>query len=262
LTDKLIIFDYSGTLSLDAIEFSNPEKLISHLQESGLFELGVDNAALFWEIVNSTWEKGSTTQLGYKTVLEERFAELFPQKAAENRAKLIRSISKFVDAYLHHSRIENHWQSILRKLSQEKSTTVIIATDHYAEATEAIIKHLGKWGIKAAPFSANMEENFIIANSADMGVYKCSREFWQIVKNSLKQDFKQILIIDDFGVNEQPDDAYADAIKIKERRKFTEKILGTVFAAHVESIFFAERDKQIQAMIAETSAIIDQFLNN
>lgn len=301
MSDKLVIFDYSGTLSLDAVEFSRSDNLIRHLQESGLFALGVDNTAIFWDIVNSTWAKGSTTRLGYKTVLEERLAELFPQKAAQNKEELSRSVSVFVDAYLNYSRIDGHWQSILNKLSLDKSATVIIATDHYAEATAAIINHLKKWSIKAVPLTSLViptpriqritrrrrgddeaycayveeaddaagnvcqrmqggEDNFIVANSADMGVYKSGQQFWQVVKDSLRQNFNRILLIDDFGVNEQPDDAYADSVKISERRQMTEKILHNIFAADVQSIFFAVGDKQIKSMIAEASAIIDEFL--
>lgn len=303
MSDKLIIFDYSGTLSLDAVEFSRPDNLLRHLQKSGLFALGIDNTALFWEIVNSTWEEGSTTGLGYKAVLEGRIAELFPRKAVASRAEISQSVEKFVNAYLEYSRIDEHWRFILQKLSLEKSATIIIATDHYSEATNAIINHLEKWDIKAAPLTSDLmlpciqriarrqggggeaycayieesggeagnvsqrmrdgiEGKFIIANSADIGIYKCSRQFWQIVQNSLQQNFKHILLIDDFGRNEQPDDAYADSGKINERRQATEKIIYTVFETDVESIFFAVRDKQIEAMIAETSAIIARFLSN
>jgi hypothetical protein len=291
LSDKLIVFDYSGTLSLDAVAFSCPDNLIRHLQKSGLFALGIDNAEIFWEIVNSTWTKGSTTQSGYKAVLEERIAELFPQKAVSNRAEISRSAEKFVDAYLDHSSIDGHWRFVLQKLFLEKPATIIIATDHYAEATKAIINHLEKWNIQAEALKSDLVQpynrritrregggdeaycayvkegndetgngKFIVANSADMGVYKCSKRFWQIVKYYLKQNFNKILLIDDFGRNEQPDDAYADDVKIFERRQLTEKILHNLFAADVQSFFFSLQQKQTRAVIAETAAIIDRFL--
>ncbi|NTW07708.1 MAG: hypothetical protein HGA29_07685, partial [Syntrophaceae bacterium] len=96
MPDKLIIFDYSGTLSLEAVAFGRSDILMRHLLESGLFALGVDNAALFWNIVNETWQEGSTTGAGYKKVMCERIAELFGPKAAAKREEIARSVSKFV----------------------------------------------------------------------------------------------------------------------------------------------------------------------
>lgn len=260
MSDKLIIFDYSGTLSLEAAAFSRSDNLIGHLQKSGLFELGVDNAALFWEIVNATWEKGSTTRLGYKAVMQKRIAELFPQKAILGQAEIFRSVANFVDAYLDNSRIDEHWRLILQKLFLDKTVDVIIATDHYAEATEAIINHLARWDIQAVPLAAANQSNFVVANSADIGRHKAQQQFWQIVKNALRQNYNSVLLIDDFGQNEQPDDAYGDSTKINERRQMTVNILRTIFAADLESISFAVKGEQATEMIAETSAIIDRFL--
>jgi hypothetical protein len=260
LSGKLIIFDYSGTLSLGAVVFSRSDNLIGHLQKSGLFELGVDNAALFWSIVNATWLKGSTTRLGYKAVMQEYIAELFPQKAIAKQAEISRSVANFVDAYFDHSQIDKHWRLILQKLSLDKTVDVIIATDHYAEATAAVINHLARWDIQAVPLAAAVQSNFVVANSADIGRHKAHQQFWQTVKNVLRQNYNRVLLIDDFGQNEQPDDAYVDSIKINERRQRTVKILRNIFAADVESISFAVRDEQVRGMIAETLAIIDQFL--
>jgi hypothetical protein len=260
LPDKLIIFDYSGTLSIEAVAFGRTDNLLRHLHKSGLFELGVDNAALFWEIVNATWAKGSTTRLGYKKVMQERIAQLFPPKAIVKQAEISRSVANFVDAYLDHSRIDEHWRLILQKLSGDKSVDVIIATDHYAEATEAIINHLARWDIPAAPLAAANRSNFVVANSADLGRHKAQQQFWRKVKNGLQQDINRVLLIDDFGQNEQQEDAYVDSIKINERRQMTAKILRNIFAADVESIFFALKDEQAMGMISETSAIIDRFL--
>ena len=80
---------------MEAAAFSRSDNLIGHLQKSGLFALGVDNAALFWAIVNATWLKGSTTRLGYKTVMQERIAELFPQKAVVKQAEIIPERGEF-----------------------------------------------------------------------------------------------------------------------------------------------------------------------
>lgn len=260
MSGKLIIFDYSGTLSLEAVAFSRSDNLMGHLQKSGLYELGVDNTASFWDIVNATWAKGSTTRLGYKAVMQERIAQLFPERAIVKQAEISRSVAKFVDAYLDHSRIDKHWRLILQELYLDKSVDVIIATDHYAEATEAIINHLARWDIQAIPLTSYIHSNFIVANSADLGRHKAHPQFWRMVKNVLHLNCNRVLLIDDFGLNEQPEDAYVDSIKINERRQTTVKTLRDTFSADVESISFVVRDKQVKGMIAEISAIIDQFL--
>ncbi len=61
----LIVFDFSGTLSLTAVEFGKSEKLVPVLEKSGLVKLGVASEAFFWdEIVYPTWVEGSTTGRG------------------------------------------------------------------------------------------------------------------------------------------------------------------------------------------------------
>ena len=275
MSDKLIIFDYSGTLSLEAVAFGRSDILIHHLQKSGLSALGVDNTALFWKIVNETWPEGSTTHAGYKKVMRQRIAELFELKAVAKRKEITRSVSKFVDAYLDYSRIDERWRSILKKLSLDESVDVIIATDHYAEATGAIIDHLATWDIRAVPvtsgnvsgcFSKEMKgqtgagSNFFVANSADVGVHKAHVQFWRTVKKILQLNCRRILLVDDFGQNEQSADAYVDAEKINERTRMTQKILRDTFAADVQIIYFAAEEEQAMEMIAAAVKTIEQFL--
>jgi hypothetical protein len=148
--DKLIILDYSGTLSLEAPLFARPESLLCTLAESGLAAFGVTSPEIFWErIVNPTWIEGSTTQAGYKHVMAERIAalRLTPGASADEIAA---AASCFVERYLDHSRIDPHWRPLLMRLSENQNVGVIIATDHYAEATGKIIDELGAWGIPAA----------------------------------------------------------------------------------------------------------------
>jgi hypothetical protein len=262
LPDKLIIFDYSGTLSLEACAFARPANLLHHLQQSGLWALGVDSADLFWSIVNSTWQKGSTTSLGYKSVLQERIAQLFPPKALANQQEISRAVANFVDAYFDYSQIDEHWRVLLQKLSQDKSVKVIIATDHYAEATAAIIAHLGKWDIPAMPLTAGSQSSFIVANSADIGIHKNEQQFWQAVTNVSQLNYQRILLIDDFGQNEQQGDNYSDAHRIDSRRKKTIEMLYEVFNADVELFFFDTRDKQQNLLIAEAAQTIARFISD
>lgn len=275
MPDKLIIFDYSGTLSLEAVAFGRSDILLRHLRTSGLLALGLDNTDLFWKIVNETWPEGSTTRAGYKKVMRQRIAELFELKAFAKQEEIARSVSRFVDAYLDYSRIDERWRWILKKLSLDKSVDVVVATDHYAEATGAIIDHLAGWDIRAVPVTSGIVSgcfsketkgrtgagsNFIVANSADIGFHKAYAQFWLTVKNILQLDCRHILLVDDFGQNEQPADAYVDAEKINERTQMTQKILRDTFAADVHIIYFAAQEERATEMIAAAVKTIEQFL--
>ena len=74
---KLVIFDYSGTLSLESTLFARPDFLMKQLKESGLANLGIESPETFWgEIVNPTWQRGSTTSVGYKKVIGDRISAI------------------------------------------------------------------------------------------------------------------------------------------------------------------------------------------
>ena len=262
MPDKLIIFDYSGTLSLEMAAFARPDNLMQHLKSSGLFTLGVDSKALFWEIINATWEKGSTTKLGYKKVMRECICKLFPEIAESRKPEIVSAISHFVDAYLDHSRIDEHWRSILQELSADKSVQVIIATDHYAEATNVIIKCLGVWNIQATTTKAGIKDNFNVAYSADIGAHKAESKFWETVRANCDIDVKRALLIDDFGANEQSADAYAQAKEISRRQQKTINLLENVFSAQVECFSFQAPEAPIGYLISQVSAKIRQFLSD
>jgi len=58
--DTLLIFDYSGTLSLEAPRFGQPENLPRALAETGLAALGVTSPEIFWgQIVNPPGSRGA-----------------------------------------------------------------------------------------------------------------------------------------------------------------------------------------------------------
>jgi hypothetical protein len=262
LPGKLIIFDYSGTLSPGMAEFANPDNLMHHLQESGLFALGIKSAALFWEIINATWEKGSTTRLGYKKVLHERICELFPEVARSKQREVTNAVSDFADAYFKHSRIHDHWRPVLEMINNNKSVQVIIATDHYAEATDVIIKNLDTWNIKAAAAEAGINSNFLIANSADIGAHKVESKFWETIKKKCCISANQILLIDDFGANEQRTDAYAQANVISKRRQKTINLLENVFSAQVKYFLFSTPELSVADLVTKASINISQFIND
>ena len=103
----LIIFDYSGTLSLESVLFGEPAKLEEELRNSGLHGLGVASPEVFWnEIVDFTWERGSTTRIGYKRLLTERVAALQPPASDPARGEAVAAAAeRFVVRYLENSRI-------------------------------------------------------------------------------------------------------------------------------------------------------------
>ena len=147
--DTLLIFDYSGTLSLEMPRFARPENLERALAETGLVALGVTGTEIFWEgIVNPTWVEGSTTQRGYKRVMAERIAALGLAPGA-SAGEIAAAASRFVESYLDHSRIAPDWRPLLTRLGGNPDVGVIVATDHYAEATGRIIAELKAWGIPA-----------------------------------------------------------------------------------------------------------------
>jgi hypothetical protein len=268
---KLIIFDYSGTLSLESTLFGRPDYLMKRLKESGLMALGVTSPSIFWEqIVNPTWVEGSTTQVGYKKVIEDRIkAILYQNKSIVPSMKISDAASLFVDSYLRHSRIDNRWQPVLDKLNVHPSVRAIVATDHYAEATGYILQFLEELHIQAvsakAAMNARRSKSVIVANSADLGFHKDNTRFWEILKNGLHMGgVRHVLLVDDFGGNEQKDDSYSVPEKVEQRRRVTVKLLQEVFSAKVQAIPFIIKDekneKAFSDLIIGTSAMIDRYL--
>jgi hypothetical protein len=270
--DKLIIFDYSGTLSFEAAAFAKPENLQEELKKSGLWDLGIQTPNLFWEqIVNPAWQEGSTTPIGYKKIIDQQVKRLFPQISSTlSDDRIFQAASLFVDRYLEHSRIDARWRPLLQSLSRKAGLCLVIATDHYAEATGAILYFLRTWEIPATPLATSPDTilpgRMIVANSADLGVHKADRRFWEILRKRLELDrLRHILLIDDFGVNEQKDDLYADLQKVEKRRQQTIALLKAVFPADVQDFFFTIKlDVPLSSpdqLMDEASRVIDRFLD-
>jgi hypothetical protein len=268
-SDRLIIFDHSGTLSPGGAEFARPERLLEELKISGLHELGIETPELFWEhVVNPTWEEGSTTPIGYKKIICRQVARLFPGTGASpSEDRVLRAVSLFVDRYLEHSRIDEAWRPLLQTLSRRASAGLVIATDHYAEATGAILEFLRVWQIPAVSVTASSGQNgpVLVANSADLGVHKADRRFWEAVRNRLSPAHPgKVLLVDDFGANEQESDAYAGLQRVEKRRRQTVALLKDVFGGDVQDIFFRlgpMADPPLKARrMEEVSRIIGRFL--
>jgi len=271
--EKLVIIDYCGTLSLEAPRFGRQENLLRALEESGLAALGVSTLEVFWgDIVNPTWVKGSTTTIGYAQVMAERIASLCLVPDAPT-SEIEAATSRFVAMYLASSRIDPHWQPLLSRLSEHPAIITVVATDHYAEATGKITGYLDSWGIpvrktgKGEPLPSPPASGFFVANSADLGVWKEDRRFWEILKSQLPlASVRRILLIDDFGFNEEPGDSYGEQAKVLARQEKTITNLKETFQAVVEVAPFDLPgedwgcEEAGARLIAETAARIDAFL--
>ncbi|MDP1993134.1 MAG: hypothetical protein Q8K00_19125 [Syntrophales bacterium] len=301
--EKFVVIDYSGTLSLEAPRFGRPENLGRALEESGLAALGVSAPEIFWgDIVNPTWIEGSTTSIGYTRVMADRIAALRLAPDAP-KSEIGAAASRFVAMYLACSRIDPHWRPILVRLSEHPAAIMVVATDHYAEATGKITDYLDSLGISAGKIgkggglafpsvssraedtnknlfptphiessatvarSGNTASRIFVANSADLGVWKADRCFWEILKSQLPlETVRRILLIDDFGFNEEAGDSYGGRAKVMARQEKTVANLGETFRATVEVAPFylpekvGDCEEAGAGLIAETAVRIDEFL--
>jgi len=237
----LIIFDFSGTLSLRSVEFGKSENLLPVLESSGLVKLGVASEAFFWdEIVYPTWVEGSTTGRGYLGVLVDRIRdlELYALDDPHPDKTIQAAVSYLLDRYFDQCRIDLRWRTLLQDLNEDPAVQVVVATDHYAEATPMISGRLKDWHIDAVTLSQvvpGTRNPFIIANSSDMGCHKADIRFWQLIsdKLSLAGPYR-VLLIDDFGGNEDSSDPYGNPERVLIRRKETDRVLRNVFGDRVE----------------------------
>ncbi|MEA2013712.1 MAG: hypothetical protein U9N38_00140 [Thermodesulfobacteriota bacterium] len=267
MSEKLIIFDYSGTLSLDAVSFGEEDNLTGELKRSGLAGLGIADPETFWEeIVNPAWQEGSTSSIGYIEIMFRRIKDLFSPAVSDEEIRLC--AERFVESYLMHSPIDSRWRSILRKLNREASVITVIATDHYAEATGYIAGFLKEAGTGSIPLKgvsdSTVPSKFIVANSADMGVHKADQGFWEMLKDALSLHIvRDILIVDDFGINEEAGNSYAEHQKVEDRKRKTIDLLKRVFNVPVCAIQFvlAGKDEKTRGdLISQTALEIEQWL--
>lgn len=269
-TRKLILFDYSGTLSIEAVRFGQPDRLWNELVDSGIAAQGIGDIETFWdEIVNPTWDEGSTTPAGYKKVMADAVMGLARRHDREiGLAELQAAVSRFVDSYLAHSFIAPGWKRILLEISANPDAKLIVATDHYAEATPVFIGFLEKMGIKAVDARRAFDHTgsgvCVVANSADLGCHKVTTPFWTALRTMLSlTDIEYILIVDDFGANEQTQDSYSSIEKVRQRMENTETILKEVFRAEISLLWFDLPLPQRQVILLqqqETNNVLDPFI--
>jgi len=261
----LVIFDYSGTLSLGAVEFGRPGNLEQHLAESGLAGIGIDTADRYWQnVVNPTWSSASTSNAGFRSAVAGCIRKM---KIPGATPRLIETaVARFLDVYMHHSHIDKRWQPLLSDIQNRPGTLGLIATDHYAEATAAIRAHLAALGISATPATKGISPDgktaFIVANSADIGCLKANRQFWATLrKTCLPLPVKRLILVDDFGLNEQDCSRYTENSSIDNRIIATRQALGGAFGVKPQVIeFHAGRD--INAAIVTTIRKVREILQS
>lgn len=271
MIEKVVIFDWSGTLSPEAVRFAENENLKRELERSGLASLGIVTPETFWnEIVNPTWEEGSTTSVGYTEMIVRRIRAAFSPAVPDDRIRA--SAARFVDSYLTHSPLDGRWRPVLQQLGKNPSVVTIIATDHYAEATGYLLQFFAGMNIPAVPLedASGSTPPFIVANSADLGIHKADRAFWETIRHSLGLEaVRRVLIVDDFGFNEVTGDSYGERRKVEERKRATLALLEGVFGVPASCVpFMWERtsdpetsDKALGDLITGASVEIEEFLS-
>ena len=246
--DKKIlgILDFAGTLSIDTVLFARNESLTRALTESGLAAMGIkDPDTFFKELIAPTWEEGSTTTAGYANVLSSQIKKIIAgRKNCPPESQIREAATNFTRCYFAGSGIDRHWQPVLEYLGSKNNVDTVIASDHYAEATGHILKELADMGIEAFPAGKTPIKKDIItvANSADLGFHKSTRGFWTALDKSLGSPcYNQILLIDDFGFNEQEQDLYGGKKKTLTRREQITAMLNEIFSAELNVFpFFLE----------------------
>lgn len=232
----LLVLDFSGTLSVAAARFAAPDLLRSELERAGLADLGVDSPAVFFdEVINPTWAEGSTTGRGYAAVLTDRLRRLLSEREPPVAARAVRDRAEaFADRYLAASTIASGWGRWLRRFVGVPDVAVVIATDHYADATGHIIEQLRRLGIPGVPLTSDAgAPHVMVANSADLGCHKSDPAFWEAVRSAVGQPIVRVVLVDDFGANEVDADAYAGDEAVRGRRDTTVALLRSVLGTDV-----------------------------
>ncbi|MCX7815943.1 MAG: hypothetical protein N2317_00325 [Syntrophales bacterium] len=267
----LVIFDFSGTLSVKAVLFSHSARLNEELKRAGLTEFGVSNDVIFWDkIVVPTWHEAVTSGIGYETSMVAQVLSLCAEEPVDVSEERVRSaVERFVRGYMESLTIEEEWYPLLRKLNEDESIFTIVATDHYAEATELIVQHFQRANIRCVPLGKWQEDlgcRFVVANSADIGFQKMDVRYWRTCRALLPcWELERILVIDDFRSHEPVQTSIAEY-----NGKYYETVLkciSEVFTAPVFEFFFnvevvrSEEDLfKFKSKIAEVSHSIADLL--
>lgn len=246
----LVAVDFSGTLSPGSAAFGKSERLLSTLRETGWEQLWSTTLRAetserfslldwFWrDIIAPTWQQGGTSPIGYRNLLCQRLAIVCDAPPI----RIETCVAAFTEQYWAAAIIDPPWIPFLHHLTIRPEMTVLIATDHYAEATEHILNQLARHGLSAVSLLTldvlTHRTEIVVANSADIGHFKATQDFWQIVKDRLPSNqWSRILVIDDFGANEASQDAYALPEQVNARQEAMVAMMRGVFKCEANIIF-------------------------
>lgn len=251
------LLDFSGVLSPGAVHFGRPQSLVRALADSGLAQLGLDPGAFWDEIINPTWQEGSTTARGYRRLLADGVLRLAASRGENPSPEAVHdAAARFTAAYLGRSTIAPLWAPLLRRLIRRER--VIIATDHYAEATAHILGQLAALGLDSAPAPGGPPGRILVANSADLGAHKDTAAFWKQLRGHRSAAAPAgALLVDDFGFHEQRGDGYASPEKIRARRKATVAAIENAWDTPVRVFpFLLRRDGDYPALVESAGAFL------
>ena len=240
---RLVVLDFSGTLSPGATGFAEPETLEAALRSSGLAGLGVTRD-IFWDAVAQTWEQASTTGVGYARSMAGAMAD----RLGVEVGSIIGAARSFTAAYLAASTVAAEWETGLRELVSR--CRLVVASDHYAEATAHIVSELERLGLEARPVTEPAPGSILVATSPDLGSRKQAPEFWKAVHSAIGP-VDSLAVVDDFGANEHSDDPYGAEEEVAERREATVRVLGQVFEAPVDVFEFRLDGRDFRSLVGE-----------
>lgn len=246
---RLVVLDFSGTLSPGAAAFARPATLEAALRTCGLVAFGVTRE-VFWELVAATWPEASTSDIGYARSLADAAAGWADRQGrVADRSALLAAAEAFTAAYLAASTIAPGWAPWLRELVAR--STVLVASDHYAEATPHLLAELARLGLRAAPVAHPEPGAVLVATSADLGSHKQTAAFWEQVRAAVGGPLDAVAVIDDFGAAEHADDRYGAAATVARRRLATTQVLRDVLDAPVDVFELRPGDRDVQALVDE-----------
>lgn len=186
-----VILDYSGTICTEAPRLAIPERLDKALEKSGLKDMGLDVFSYWSKVVFPFWEQAKTGKLSLADCIKKALAE-----GVNHRSSVC--AQRFVSIFMSKLFPHKEWVDVLKRFI-EKSIKVIIATEHYQEATEAIQTHLIENSILSAIYPHKAQCTIVC--SASVGYGKKEREFWDAVKDAAGKS-ERIIYADDFNLNE------------------------------------------------------------
>ncbi|MFQ3684596.1 hypothetical protein, partial [Roseiflexus sp.] len=236
-------------------------------RQSGLWDAGVTVERYWNDLVAPTWDIGSTTRTPYAHLMAQHITA--PHLSAD---EVRRRAERFVQFYLQASVIDPVWRSLFVALRTDEGVTILVATDHYAEATDHIARQIAamEWCVAAlqvdetgkvlqqrvavAGGASQSSRAVLLASSADLGARKTAPLFWQRVQRGAALQPQHILVIDDFGANENLLDPYADPASVQRRQAQTIAAICEAFGASVQTHAFV-----LDRAVTDAAALLSAY---